>query len=87
MRRNNSIESRLVERSKDKPVADSQLADVATVLALKVAGTSSDTASRETEIRELAFSLYEQRGRREGHEFEDWLEAEEIILTQAKPAA
>ena len=33
----------------------------------------------EDEIRSRAFELYEQRGRQEGHDIEDWLRAEEEI--------
>lgn len=32
------------------------------------------------QIHERAYALYEQRGRREGFELEDWLEAEQQIL-------
>jgi hypothetical protein len=31
------------------------------------------------EIAEVAFSLYESRGRRDGHHVEDWLHAEEEL--------
>jgi Protein of unknown function (DUF2934) len=31
-------------------------------------------------IASLAYQLYEQRGREDGHEVEDWLEAEQRIL-------
>lgn len=34
------------------------------------------TPSREDAIRRLAYQLYEQRGREDGHELEDWLHAE-----------
>ncbi len=29
----------------------------------------------------LAYALYEQRGQQDGHDVEDWLEAERKILT------
>jgi len=32
------------------------------------------------QIEELAYRLYEQRGRQPGHEIEDWVEAERRIL-------
>lgn len=32
------------------------------------------------EIAQLAFSLYESRGREEGHELEDWLRAEQELV-------
>jgi len=42
----------------------------------------------EQQIQQRAYELYEQRGRTEGHELDDWLQAEcEIKGTQAKAAA
>ncbi len=34
----------------------------------------------EDEIRLIAYQLYELRGKEPGHEVEDWLEAEKIVL-------
>ena len=31
-------------------------------------------------VAELAYSFYEQRGRRDGHDVEDWIQAEKTIL-------
>jgi hypothetical protein len=43
---------------------------------------------REEQVRRRAFELYEQRGREDGHELDDWLQAEsELVLRQAKAAA
>jgi hypothetical protein len=42
----------------------------------------------EQQIQQRAYELYEQRGRRDGHELDDWLQAErEIKGTQANAAA
>lgn len=42
----------------------------------------------ERQIQQRAYRLYEQRGRAEGHDLEDWLQAErEIRGTQANAAA
>ena len=30
----------------------------------------------------LAYSLYEQRGRKDGHDVEDWIQAEQTVLRQ-----
>jgi hypothetical protein len=56
--------------------------------------TPGDTQSLESapdpkeQVRRRAFELYEQRGREEGHELDDWLQAEsEIVKQQAKAAA
>lgn len=45
--------------------------------------TPSDTHQPEdvhARIAALAYQLYEQRGREDGHEVEDWLAAEQRIL-------
>jgi hypothetical protein len=44
--------------------------------------------SLEEQIRTRAYELYEARGREEGHDLEDWLEAEaEITDTDVTTAA
>ena len=41
----------------------------------------------EQQIQQRAYELYEQRGRTDGHDWDDWLQAEcEIKGTQAKAA-
>ena len=41
----------------------------------------------EQQIQQRAYELYEQRGKTDGHELDDWLQAEcEIKGTQAKAA-
>ena len=54
----------------------------------------SDTRSVESpldlqeHVRRRAFELYEQRGREDGHELDDWLQAEsEIVQQRAKAVA
>ena len=39
------------------------------------------------QIRCRAYELYEQRGREEGHEVEDWLRAEAEVTGRAERAA
>ena len=41
------------------------------------------TADLEAEIRRRAYELYEQRGYTPGHENEDWLVAEQEVLSRA----
>ena len=41
----------------------------------------------EEEIRRRAYELYEARGRGDGHDLEDWLEAEAEISGRAESAA
>ena len=48
-----------------------------------------DIAEREEQIRHRAYELYEQRGKVDGHELDDWLQAEAEMLgirTEAKAA-
>ena len=50
--------------------------------------TISDPAQLEEQVRLRAYELYEARGRENGHELEDWLQAEaEIRGTQRKAVA
>ena len=46
-----------------------------------------DQTELEHQIRERAFELYEARGRGDGHDVEDWLEAEAEITGKAEKAA
>jgi hypothetical protein len=38
----------------------------------------------EEQIRVLAYALFEQRGRDQGHDVEDWLRAEELIMSSRR---
>jgi hypothetical protein len=49
--------------------------------------TSNVGENRDLEIRDLAYKLYEERGRIEGHTLQDWLDAEAIIRQGGKVAA
>jgi hypothetical protein len=42
---------------------------------------------RNNNIRELAYRLYEERGRLDGRDLEDWLEAEAILQQEGKLVA
>ncbi len=41
----------------------------------------------EQEIRRRAYALYEERGREDGHDLDDWLRAEVEITAAARRAA
>jgi hypothetical protein len=41
----------------------------------------------EEEIRRRAYVLYEQRGREDGHDIDDWLRAETELSAQAMKTA
>lgn len=43
--------------------------------------------SREQEIRRRAYALYEERGREDGHDTDDWLRAEAEVTATAQTAA
>jgi len=47
-----------------------------------VTGSSNGDTAEDVRVRiaARAFLLYEQRGRQDGHDLEDWLKAERIIL-------
>ena len=40
---------------------------------------AAEAPTREDRVRELAYSYYEQRGRRDGHDVDDWLRAEASV--------
>lgn len=44
-------------------------------------------ADREEQIRRRAYDLYEQRGRVDGHDMDDWLQAEAELSGKSKTAA
>ncbi len=47
----------------------------------------AQTLTIEQQIRQRAYELYEQRGRTDGHDLDDWFQAEsEIKSTQANAA-
>jgi len=43
--------------------------------------------SLEEKIRVRAYALYEERGREDGHDLEDWLRAEAELTAPARKAA
>jgi len=50
--------------------------------------TIPDPAARAEQIRLRAYQLYEARGREDGRDLDDWLQAEaEILGSQRKAAA
>jgi hypothetical protein len=49
--------------------------------------SASDPYELEHKIRERAQELYEQRGREDGHELDDWLQAEEEVTGKKSLAA
>ncbi len=40
----------------------------------------------QDEIRQRAYEIYEQRGRRDGHDLEDWLQSESEVVAKRKTA-
>ena len=50
--------------------------------------TTQATSELQEQIRRRAYELYAQRGRDDGHELDDWLQAEsEVTQPKAKTAA
>ena len=55
-------------------------------IAVKRAQVQQENGTRNVdaeEVARVAYSLYEQRGREDGHDLEDWLEAERIVRSGA----
>ena len=49
---------------------------------------TTDVTTLEEQIRRRAYQLYEARGREDGRDLDDWLQAErEVLATQRKAAA
>jgi hypothetical protein len=44
--------------------------------------TTKSTGELQEQIRRRAYELYEQRGRDDGHETDDWLQAESDVTQQ-----
>jgi hypothetical protein len=42
------------------------------------------SAAAEEQVRSRAFELYEQRGRADGHDLQDWLQAESEITSNKR---
>lgn len=45
------------------------------------------TENTQDQIRQRAYELYEQRGREDGHDWDDWLKAESEVNREAKAIA
>lgn len=45
------------------------------------------TTSLHEQIRRRAYELYEQRGRVDGHDLDDWLESESEVMSQHRRVA
>ncbi len=50
-------------------------------------GVSGGTQDLAEDIRRRAYELYEQRGREDGHELEDWVRAEEEVTRNRRRSA
>lgn len=60
---------------------------VASKLVLSPLNAPKHDAITETQIRELAYRLYEERGRIDGNDVQNWLEAETILRERGKLVA
>jgi hypothetical protein len=62
----------------------SRESDIATEHAIALSDMGKDTGRRlyptHDEIAQLAYSLYQSRGRQDGHPMEDWLRAEQELV-------
>jgi len=46
--------------------------------------TQDTTGQDQRKVAVLAFALYEQRGREDGHDLDDWLEAEQRVESRGE---
>jgi Protein of unknown function (DUF2934) len=53
---------------------------------VEMARTKQHDEMLEHEIRMRAYDLYEERGKCDGHELEDWVRAEREVLRRLAPA-
>ena len=53
-----------------------------TMKKIQASGRTAAEENREEEIRRHAYELYEERGREDGHDVEDWLRAEAEITSR-----
>jgi len=76
---------RNVERlaTRDEARRESQINDKRSEPTSKI----PDPAQLEEQIRRLAYDLYEAHGRQDGHDLDDWLQAETEILGTKQNAA
>ena len=72
-----AMEAKTRVQSEISAVSESFLAFVASVAA-------KDDSVTDTEIRELAYKLYEEHGRVDGSDLQDWVEAETILRERGK---
>jgi hypothetical protein len=49
-----------------------------------IAQSKALSSEDHTRVEELAYALYEQRGRKDGHDLEDWLNAEQRIMAHGR---
>ena len=49
-----------------------------------IAQSKALSSEDHTRVEELAYALYEQRGRKDGHDLEDWFNAEQRIMKQGR---
>jgi hypothetical protein len=46
---------------------------------MKASGSAAREPALQAEVAQVAYELFERRGRTSGHDVEDWLEAERIV--------
>jgi hypothetical protein len=71
----------------EEPTAIPDLPSLAVYISPDPAASSSEADSLDRRIGELAYRLYEDRGRIDGFDLEDWLEAESMVRENGKFAA
>lgn len=49
-----------------------------------IAQSKALSSEDHTRVEELAYALYEQRGRKDGHDLEDWFNAEQRMMAHGR---
>jgi Protein of unknown function (DUF2934) len=89
MKTKNSPEASRLEHASSSPLASSgPSASIPKIVPpFDEIDTTKKSENRDLEIRELAYKLYEERGRIDGQALQDWLKAEAIVRQGGKVAA
>jgi hypothetical protein len=88
MKDSESPEQGLLERPEERLTGNSPEEPPASIVTVSPDPIAiGDPTESDCQIRELAYRLYEARGRIDGQDLQDWLEAEAIIRHKDKLAA
>jgi DUF2934 family protein len=82
-----NVELRVAEISREDATSSSPSPDPPLALLNLNRAAHVRNPESERQIREIAYRLYEERGKIDGQDLDDWLEAEAIVRESKKLAA